>query len=67
VARSDGSRSSVARALLATNLRDAPLGPIRFTPRGDLRGAPVAVLRARRAPASDAAPDSVGAAVIAVH
>ena len=48
LARSDGSRSSVARALLTTRLPDAPLGPVEFTPHGDLRHAPVAVLRARR-------------------
>ena len=47
IARSDGTRRSVARALLRTDLRDGALGPTRFDARGDLRGAPVTILRAR--------------------
>ena len=48
IARSDGSRASVAKALARTDL-DGWIGRVRFTPEGDLRDAPVAVLRAERA------------------
>src|SRR6185295_3499779 len=36
IARSDGSRRSVARALLRTDMRGGPLGPTSFDARGDL-------------------------------
>jgi DNA-binding SARP family transcriptional activator len=47
ISRSDGSRRSVAGELLKTKLLDSPLGPTVFDGRGDLRNAPVAILRAR--------------------
>jgi hypothetical protein len=57
----------VARALLATKLPNAPLGPVDFTARGDLRHAPVAVLRVGRAGGSQGAQGAELAAVIAVR
>ena len=36
IARSDGSRASVAAKLLATKLPDSIIGPLRFTARGDI-------------------------------
>ena len=48
IGRSDGSRSSVAQALRATDMRDTALGRIAFDARGDLRGARVALWRVER-------------------
>ena len=51
IARSDGSRAGVTRAVAATQLGSGLLGPIRFD-RGDLEGAPITILRVTR-PGSD--------------
>ena len=67
IARSDGSRRSVARALLRTDLRGGPLGPTSFDAHGDLRAAPVAILRARRAGGSHELVSTDGADVVAVR
>jgi ABC-type branched-subunit amino acid transport system substrate-binding protein len=67
IARSDGSRRSVARALLDTDLHDGPLGPTSFDARGDLRAAPVAILRARRGGGSRDLVSTEGAEVVAVR
>jgi branched-chain amino acid transport system substrate-binding protein len=47
IARSDGSRRSVARALLAT-ARDGPTGHVAFTAGGERRDAPVGIVAVRR-------------------
>jgi DNA-binding SARP family transcriptional activator/ABC-type branched-subunit amino acid transport system substrate-binding protein len=48
IARSDGTRASVSRALTATRLPDTPVGPIAFTHRGEPRRNEVAFARASR-------------------
>ena len=45
IARSDGSRASVSRALLRTRLRDGIVGPVTFTPTGDVRRGAVTITR----------------------
>ena len=47
IARSDGTRAGVARALRATRLADSLIGPVGFDARGDVVPAPVTILRAR--------------------
>ena len=46
IARSDGTRESVARALGTVRLPDSALGPIALDRRGELTSNPVAVVRA---------------------
>jgi len=46
IARSNGSRAGVARALRATHLADSLIGPVSFDARGDVVPRPVTVLRA---------------------
>jgi len=48
IARSNGTRSSVARALATTRLADSPLGPLTLDRRGELVSNPVSVVRAER-------------------
>ena len=67
IARSDGSRRSVARALLATDLPRAPLGRIRFDAHGDLRHPRVAILRARRPGGSRQLGSTDGAQLVAIR
>ena len=45
IGRSDGARSSVDRALFATNLRTSPVGSIEFTADGDAVAAPITIYR----------------------
>ena len=45
IARSDGTRASVARELFATRLTDAPLGPAAIDRNGDITPANIAVYR----------------------
>jgi branched-chain amino acid transport system substrate-binding protein len=45
IARSDGSRPSVRSELLATRMPHGLLGPLAFDARGDLREAPITLLR----------------------
>jgi ABC-type branched-subunit amino acid transport system substrate-binding protein len=45
IARSDGTRASVVRQLFSTRIEHGELGRIRFDARGDLRAAPVTILR----------------------
>ena len=66
IARSNGSRRSVGRSLLATRLAETALGPIAFDARGDLQGAPIAVVRTRHGRGSDDLLSTDGADVIAV-
>lgn len=48
IARSDGARTSVDRALFAPSLRSSPVGPIGFTADGDAVAAPITILSGRR-------------------
>jgi ABC-type branched-subunit amino acid transport system substrate-binding protein len=43
--RSDGSRTAVLREIFATRIARSPIGPIAFTPEGDIRAPAVTVLR----------------------
>ncbi|MFL5893948.1 MAG: BTAD domain-containing putative transcriptional regulator [Thermoleophilaceae bacterium] len=45
IARSDGSRASVTRALFRTRLPRTVVGPVRFDQNGDLTSPPVTILR----------------------
>jgi ABC-type branched-subunit amino acid transport system substrate-binding protein len=48
IARSDGTRDSVARELLKTRLANSVIGPVSFDKYGDVRPAPVSILRVAR-------------------
>jgi branched-chain amino acid transport system substrate-binding protein len=48
IARSDGSRASVLREVRRTEVADGLLGPVRFDAAGDLRDAPVTIVRIHR-------------------
>jgi DNA-binding SARP family transcriptional activator len=48
IARSDGSRASVTRALLATDLRGGLVGDVRFDLRGDVHPRPFTIVRLTR-------------------
>jgi ABC-type branched-subunit amino acid transport system substrate-binding protein len=66
IARSDGGRSSVTRALLATRVRGGILGSFGFDAGGDPTMAPITIVRARR-PNGAASVESIdGADVVAV-
>jgi branched-chain amino acid transport system substrate-binding protein len=60
IARSDGSRASVTRALLATDLRSGLTGDVRFDRDGDVRPSPFYVFRLldRSIVAGQVAPDA---------
>ena len=45
IARSDGSRASVTRSLLATQVEDGLIGDVRFNANGDVRPRPYSVWR----------------------
>ena len=66
IARSDGSRASVTRALLATRVRGGILGSFGFDANGDPTIAPITIVRAQR-PGGVASVESIdGADVVAV-
>jgi hypothetical protein len=48
IARSDGTRASVTRELLATRIEDGLVGPVRFDADGDVRPSPFAIIRPSR-------------------
>jgi YVTN family beta-propeller protein len=48
IARSNGTRGSVARALATTRLADSPLGPLALDRRGEPVSNPISVVRAER-------------------
>ena len=48
IARSDGSRASVTRALLATKIEDSLIGDVSFDADGDIRPRPYVVVRFSR-------------------
>jgi branched-chain amino acid transport system substrate-binding protein len=60
IARSDGTRASVAAALATTDL-DTPVGRVRFDEHGDRRDAPVGVYAVRRGGGSEALLSTEGA------
>jgi ABC-type branched-subunit amino acid transport system substrate-binding protein len=45
IARSDGTRASVSRELLATRIEDGLVGPVRFDAAGDVTPSPFALVR----------------------
>jgi hypothetical protein len=49
IARSDGTRASVAKELLATRVRDGLIGSFRFDRNGDTTRQTVTILRPTRA------------------
>jgi ABC-type branched-subunit amino acid transport system substrate-binding protein len=60
IARSDGTRASVRRALFATDLPGGLIGRVRFDANGDVSRSPVTILRvAPGARSGPAAPDAV--------
>ena len=66
IARSDGSRASVTRALRATRIRDGILGGFGFDANGDPSSTPVTIVRARTT-GGEAAVESIdGADVVTV-
>ena len=67
IARSNGSRRSVARELLATELEESLVSPISFDRRGDLDDAPIAVFVARHGGGSDEVQSTEGAALVAIR
>jgi hypothetical protein len=54
IARSDGTRGSVTRALLATDIEDGLIGPVHFDADGDIRPRPFSVIRLTRRTGVDA-------------
>ena len=48
IARSDGTRGSVTRALLATDIEDGLIGPVHFDADGDIRPRPFSIIRLTR-------------------
>jgi DNA-binding SARP family transcriptional activator/ABC-type branched-subunit amino acid transport system substrate-binding protein len=66
ISRSDGSRASVTRALLATHVRAGILGSFGFDARGDPTVAPITIVRSR-GPGGNSSVESIdGADVVAV-
>jgi ABC-type branched-subunit amino acid transport system substrate-binding protein len=63
IARSDGTRASVSRALLRTRLRDTPIGPVRFDRDGDLVGPAVTIMRVTGPGGASDVPGFEGAAI----
>jgi ABC-type branched-subunit amino acid transport system substrate-binding protein len=57
IARSDGTRASVARALAQMRLSNSPAGPLALDSRGELVSSPIAVVRAEH---GGGAPDVLG-------
>jgi branched-chain amino acid transport system substrate-binding protein len=67
IARSDGTRASVVRALFATGIRDGLLGSVSFDDNGDISQSLVTILRIERK-GSDSAVQSVeGARVVRIE
>ena len=48
IARSDGTRASVTRALLTTKIADGLIGPVRFDKDGDVEPSPFSIVRLER-------------------
>jgi len=64
IARSDGSRPSVAGALESVDLPDTPVGRLRFTRTGEPMTNPVAIVRAERGGEPDDGVSTAGGTVI---
>ena len=63
IARSDGTRASVSRELMATRLDDGILGPVRFDRNGDMTAPVVTIMRVRGRDGASDVEDFEGAAV----
>jgi ABC-type branched-subunit amino acid transport system substrate-binding protein len=61
IARSDGTRASVANRLLATRLEDGILGSLRFDANGDVSSPLITILRIRRGSGAGNVPNYEGA------
>lgn len=61
IARSDGTRDSVRRALFAADLRDGVIGRVRFDANGDVSNSLVTILRV--APGTQVGPEAPDATV----
>jgi ABC-type branched-subunit amino acid transport system substrate-binding protein len=66
IGHSNGTRPSVARALLSTCVRDGILGSLCFDRNGDPTSAPVTILRAEHGGGSTTLQSTDGSAVVAV-
>jgi ABC-type branched-subunit amino acid transport system substrate-binding protein len=66
IARSDGSRASVARELLAMEVKDGILGNFRFTASGDTTSTPITIVRAQRGGGLRVIAGYEGAAIVRV-
>jgi YVTN family beta-propeller protein len=66
IARSDATRPTVARALLATRVHNGILGSFRFDANGDPTTTPVAILQANEPHGNAAELDTSGTKVVAV-
>ena len=64
IARSDGSRASVARALASVDLPDTPVGRLRFTRKGEPTTNPVAIVRAERGGEPDDGVSTAGGTIL---
>jgi len=64
IARSDGSRASVARALASVDLPDTPVGRLRFTHTGEPATNPVAIVRAERGGEPDDGVSTAGGTIL---
>jgi DNA-binding SARP family transcriptional activator/ABC-type branched-subunit amino acid transport system substrate-binding protein/streptogramin lyase len=63
IARSDGTRPSVSRQLIATRLKGTVIGPVRFDANGDLVSPPVTIMRVVRRDGVSDVPTYEGAAI----
>ena len=66
IARSDGTRGSVTRALLATDIQDGLIGPVRFDADGDISPQPYSVIHLTRRTGMNAGLIPSGAALAAI-
>jgi branched-chain amino acid transport system substrate-binding protein len=66
IARSDGTRASVLRALFSTRLRDSLIGDVSFDRNGDVEQSPITIVRAERPGGSSRIQSIDGATVVRV-
>jgi ABC-type branched-subunit amino acid transport system substrate-binding protein len=66
IARSDGSRASVTRLLLAARVARGLTGPVRFDANGDATDAPITILEARTGGGADTIASHDGARIRSV-
>lgn len=63
IARSDGTRASVSRQLIATRLKDGIIGSVRFDANGDLIARPVTIMQVVKRDGVSDVPGSEGAGI----